>query len=124
MSNTVRHRSTTTTTTTTTIEPPSLLNGSPVPLAVVAVTVDLDAIHHEYEFGGPVGVTAMMVFFPTLFYYLYTCLFFYDGQSVRSSPAGGLRRAKAERKKLRHHASSRACGTALWRASGREWTGS
>ena len=43
--------------------------------------VDEDAIHHEYEFGGPVGVTAMMVCFPALFYYLYVCLFFYDGQS-------------------------------------------
>lgn len=42
--------------------------------------VDEDGIHHEYEFGGPVGVTAMMIGFPALFYYLYACLFFYDGK--------------------------------------------
>lgn len=39
-----------------------------------------DATHHEYEFGGPVGVLGMMTFFPCLFYYLYVCLFFYDGE--------------------------------------------
>ena len=48
------------------------------------VQVDEDSLHHEYEFGGPVGVTAMMVCFPALFYYLYVSLFFYDGQSARS----------------------------------------
>lgn len=41
---------------------------------------DVDNVHHEYEFGGPVGVTAMMTLFPTLFYYLYACLYFYDGK--------------------------------------------
>lgn len=41
---------------------------------------DLDGLHHEYEFGGPIGVTAMMICFPALFYYLYVSLYFYDGQ--------------------------------------------
>ena len=39
----------------------------------------------SYEFGGPWGVTAMMVFFPILMYYLWICLWFYDGQLVRPS---------------------------------------
>lgn len=36
--------------------------------------------HHEYEFGGPWGVTAMIFGFPVLMYYLWICLWFYDGQ--------------------------------------------
>lgn len=32
------------------------------------------------EFGGAVGTFAMMTGFPALFYYLYVCLYFYDGQ--------------------------------------------
>lgn len=36
--------------------------------------------HHEYEFGGPRGVTAMITLFPMLMYYLWICLWFYDGQ--------------------------------------------
>ncbi|KAK4058328.1 C-24(28) sterol reductase [Microbotryomycetes sp. JL221] len=36
--------------------------------------------HHEYEFGGPLGVTLMMTLFPALFYYLFVCLYFYDGK--------------------------------------------
>lgn len=42
--------------------------------------IDEDGIHHEYEFGGPLGTLAMMIGFPSLFYYLYVCLFFYDGK--------------------------------------------
>ncbi|KAN0063357.1 C-24(28) sterol reductase [Thecaphora frezii] len=38
--------------------------------------------HHEYEFGGPAGVTAMMTLFPLLMYYLWICLWFYDGKLV------------------------------------------
>lgn len=45
-----------------------------------AAPIDEDGIHHEYEFGGPLGVTGMMVFFPSLFYYIYACLYFYDGE--------------------------------------------
>ncbi|KAM0788194.1 hypothetical protein ACM66B_001353 [Microbotryomycetes sp. NB124-2] len=40
---------------------------------------DIDK-HHEYEFNGPVGVTLMMTLFPALFYYLFVCLYFYDGK--------------------------------------------
>lgn len=39
----------------------------------------------SYEFGGPVGVTAMMIGFPILMYYLWICLWFYDGQIVYPS---------------------------------------
>ncbi|CAO1613069.1 unnamed protein product [Parajaminaea phylloscopi] len=38
--------------------------------------------HDDWEFGGPWGVTAMMVFFPLLMYYLWICLWFYDGQII------------------------------------------
>ncbi|KAI6096977.1 ergosterol biosynthesis ERG4/ERG24 family-domain-containing protein [Pisolithus croceorrhizus] len=41
--------------------------------------------HHGYEFGGPWGVTAMMVGFPILMYYLWICLWFYDGKLVAPS---------------------------------------
>lgn len=36
-------------------------------------------VHHEYEFGGPVGTAAMMLGFPLLLYYLYVCLVAFDG---------------------------------------------
>lgn len=36
-------------------------------------------MHHEYEFGGPLGTGIMMVFFPLLLYYLYVCLVVFDG---------------------------------------------
>jgi hypothetical protein len=36
----------------------------------------------SYEFGGPWGVTAMMIGFPILMYYLWICLWFYDGALV------------------------------------------
>ncbi|KIJ65555.1 hypothetical protein HYDPIDRAFT_110664 [Hydnomerulius pinastri MD-312] len=38
--------------------------------------------HQTYEFGGPWGVTAMMIGFPILMYYLWICLWFYDGKLV------------------------------------------
>jgi delta24(24(1))-sterol reductase len=38
--------------------------------------------HESYEFGGPWGVTAVMIGFPLLMYYLWICLWFYDGQLV------------------------------------------
>jgi delta24(24(1))-sterol reductase len=38
--------------------------------------------HERYEFGGPWGVTAMMTGFPMLMYYLWICLWFYNGQLV------------------------------------------
>lgn len=39
----------------------------------------------SYEFGGPVGVTSMMLGFPALMYYLWICLVFYDGRIVYPS---------------------------------------
>ena len=41
--------------------------------------------HHEYEFGGPWGVTAMITLFPLLMYYLWICLWFYDGKLAHPS---------------------------------------
>lgn len=39
----------------------------------------------SYEFGGPWGVFAIMTGFPLLMYYLWICLWFYDGQLVHPS---------------------------------------
>jgi len=36
----------------------------------------------SYEFGGPWGVLAIMTGFPVLMYYLWACLWFYDGRLV------------------------------------------
>ena len=36
----------------------------------------------SYEFGGPWGVFAIMTGFSVLMYYLWTCLWFYDGRLV------------------------------------------
>ncbi|KAK9462958.1 ergosterol biosynthesis ERG4/ERG24 [Lipomyces oligophaga] len=36
--------------------------------------------HVEFDFGGPIGVSAMMIGFPLLMYYLWICATFYDGQ--------------------------------------------
>lgn len=41
-------------------------------------TSDNETIHQQ--FGGPVGVSAMMLGFPPLMYYLWICLVFYDGK--------------------------------------------
>ncbi|GLB41937.1 putative ERG4 ERG24 ergosterol biosynthesis protein [Lyophyllum shimeji] len=38
--------------------------------------------HETYEFGGPLGCIAIMTFFPVLMYYLWICLWFYDGRLV------------------------------------------
>ncbi|KAJ1028770.1 hypothetical protein NDA16_001935 [Ustilago loliicola] len=38
--------------------------------------------HDDWEFGGPWGVTAMMTLSPLLMYYLWICLWFYDGKLV------------------------------------------
>ena len=51
--------------------------------------VDPEGVFHEYEFGGPLGVLGMMTFFPCLFYYLYVCLFFYDGESYSACTGEG-----------------------------------
>jgi delta24(24(1))-sterol reductase len=45
----------------------------------------------SWEFGGPWGVTAMMVGFPMLMYYLWICLWFYDGQLVFPTSVEGIK---------------------------------
>ncbi|OCF55613.1 delta24(24(1))-sterol reductase [Kwoniella mangroviensis CBS 10435] len=47
--------------------------------------------HQSYEFGGPVGVTAMMVGFPLLMYYLWICLWFYRGKFVYPTSVDDIR---------------------------------
>jgi hypothetical protein len=37
---------------------------------------------YSFEFGGPWGVFAIMTGFPILMYYLWICLWFYDGKLV------------------------------------------
>lgn len=50
---------------------------------------DPHAKEEELEFGGAVGTFAMMTGFPALFYYLYACLFFHDGERrPLSAPCG------------------------------------
>lgn len=44
----------------------------------------------RWEFGGPWGVTAMMIGFPMLMYYLWICLWFYDGQLVFPTSVAGI----------------------------------
>ncbi|CAE7137303.1 unnamed protein product [Rhizoctonia solani] len=46
--------------------------------------------HETYEFGGPWGVTAMVFGFPVLMYYLWICLWFYDGQLVHPSSVADI----------------------------------
>lgn len=54
------------------------------PAAVAVANKDKADPHgdhdEELEFGGAVGTFAMMTGFPALFYYLYACLFFFDGE--------------------------------------------
>ena len=42
-------------------------------------------ILYSFEFGGPWGVIAIMTGFPVLMYYLWICLWFYDGKLVYPS---------------------------------------
>ena len=44
----------------------------------------------RYEFGGPWGVVSMMIGFPLLMYYLWICLWFYDGQLVFPKSLDGV----------------------------------
>ncbi|ORY88724.1 ergosterol biosynthesis ERG4/ERG24 [Leucosporidium creatinivorum] len=86
--------------------------GSSAPQPTTTKIVDPDGVHHEYEFGGPLGVAAMMTFFPALFYYLYVCLFFYDGKfatpqdvSTFSGPGGWVDFASTIVGLVREHAA-------------------
>lgn len=54
-------------------------------------TVDDPHAEEEHlEFGGAVGTFAMMTGFPALFYYLYVCLYFYDGKLATPKDALSL----------------------------------
>ncbi|KAK4050112.1 C-24(28) sterol reductase [Microbotryomycetes sp. JL201] len=67
------------------VEKKSVSNASPRKRAsATGADEDIDK-HHEYEFNGPVGVTLMMTLFPALFYYLFVCLYFYDGKFATPS---------------------------------------
>ncbi|KAF8735387.1 hypothetical protein AX14_002140 [Amanita brunnescens Koide BX004] len=46
--------------------------------------------HETYEFGGPWGVVAIMTGFPILMYYLWICLWFYDGKLVSPTSVGDI----------------------------------
>ncbi|KAH8829895.1 ergosterol biosynthesis ERG4/ERG24 [Flagelloscypha sp. PMI_526] len=46
--------------------------------------------HQSYEFGGPWGVFAIMTGFPLLMYYLWICLWFYDGKLVHPSSVDNI----------------------------------
>jgi Delta24(24(1))-sterol reductase len=48
-------------------------------------------VHSSYEFGGPIGVTAMMTLFPVLMYYLWICLAFNDGQLAHPDSIDDIR---------------------------------
>lgn len=48
------------------------------------------SVSSRYEFGGPWGVTAMMIGFPILMYYLWICLWFYDGKLVTPTSADDI----------------------------------
>ena len=52
-----------------------------VPFLALHVCVAAD-LRSSYEFGGPWGVVAIMTGFPILMYYLWICLWFYDGKLV------------------------------------------
>ncbi|KAF8967619.1 ergosterol biosynthesis ERG4/ERG24 [Flammula alnicola] len=60
-------------------------NGSASKVVVTEVGREVDKrldSHQNYEFGGPWGVVAIMTGFPILMYYLWICLWFYDGALV------------------------------------------
>lgn len=40
-------------------------------------------LHHHYEFGGPWSTLGLMIFFPCMMYYLFICLWCYDGKLSR-----------------------------------------
>ncbi|KAL1747629.1 ergosterol biosynthesis ERG4/ERG24 [Schizophyllum fasciatum] len=46
--------------------------------------------HETYEFGGPWGVFALMTGFPLLMYYLWICLWFYDGKLVHPTSVNDI----------------------------------
>ncbi|KAL8292638.1 hypothetical protein RQP46_001250 [Phenoliferia psychrophenolica] len=93
----------------------------PAPRVRAKSLVDEDGTHHEYEFGGPLGVTAMMIFFPCLFYYLFICLTLNDGKflvpidaSSLTGPNGWIEFAKNIAALVRVHAAPTKRAAALY----------
>lgn len=71
----------------TLLAPKTKKNKNGVPLFKQKVTkldVKLDNEVH-YEFGGPVGVCAMMIGFPCLMYYFWVCLEYHQGRLIHPS---------------------------------------
>lgn len=67
-----------------TVDEKEKVNANGVPLFKHAVT-KLDAEMDKeviYEFGGPVGVCAMMLGFPCLMYYFWICLEYHQGKLI------------------------------------------
>jgi delta24(24(1))-sterol reductase len=67
-----------------TLGPPSTPKPGKIPLFKKKVTkldIKLDNQVH-YEFGGPLGVCAMMLGFPCLMYYFWICLEYHQGQLI------------------------------------------
>lgn len=63
---------------------PSRVNKNGVPLFKQKVTqLDIKIDNQvKYEFGGPFGVTAMMIGFPCLMYYSWVCLEYHQGKLI------------------------------------------
>lgn len=64
-------------------------HGECVPRIPFAARLSLMS-NDRYEFGGPWGVAAMMTGFPLLMYYLWICLWFYDGTLVYPTSVDGI----------------------------------
>jgi delta24(24(1))-sterol reductase len=66
------------------LHPPPQVNSNGVPLFKQKVTKRDVQVDNEvkYEFGGPVGVCAMMIGFPCLMYYFWICLEYHQGQLI------------------------------------------
>lgn len=51
-------------------------------IRMILLSITYSFFFSSYEFGGPFGVFAIMSGFPILMYYLWICLWFYDGKLV------------------------------------------
>ena len=63
---------------------------SRVPIEEYIFTL-LGFMQSRYEFGGPWGVVAIMTGFPVLMYYLWICLWFYDGKLVHPNSVSDIK---------------------------------
>lgn len=76
---------------------PSTSKPTKVPLfkqKVAKLDVEIDNEVH-YEFGGPIGVVAMMIGFPCLMYYFWVCLEYHQGQLIYPPSLTSLTELKA-----------------------------